>query len=293
MLPKPSKKPLPSRPAEKKEPFTTSTTSTRPKLAALDTNQDTLTFKTAKIGRGYPPPTTTTKENADPRPSQNQTRLCRLPGKVLQQLKRQREEGEKNKTASTVSSIRVEGGQEGAQLSFRAHLHKKVEVRREAVPPSLRASRLLSKKVEASHQGNAMQERKPAGVCGNVPSPKAPGGLYLPNPLHLLLPDNIVDFDTLPSISTPDEWEDPQQCAQYANDIYQHLLTSETAMVYRITPELMSQQTEIAARHRRVLLDWLVQVHVKFDLYPETLHICIDMIDRYLQVSEKQPQNCH
>ena len=35
---------------------------------------------------------------------------------------------------------------------------------------------------------------------------------------------------------------------------------------------------------RGILTDWLVQVHVRFRLMPETLFLCINIIDRFLSV---------
>ncbi len=33
---------------------------------------------------------------------------------------------------------------------------------------------------------------------------------------------------------------------------------------------------------RSILIDWLVEVHLKFKLLPETLFMTINLIDRYL-----------
>ncbi len=33
---------------------------------------------------------------------------------------------------------------------------------------------------------------------------------------------------------------------------------------------------------RAILIDWLVDVHLKFKLLPETLYLTVNMIDRYL-----------
>ena len=35
---------------------------------------------------------------------------------------------------------------------------------------------------------------------------------------------------------------------------------------------------------RRILVEWLVDVHLKFKLLPETLYICINLMDRYCQI---------
>lgn len=41
-------------------------------------------------------------------------------------------------------------------------------------------------------------------------------------------------------------------------------------------------QTEVKADMRRVLMDWLVQVHARFNMLPETLYLCVNYIDRFL-----------
>ena len=40
---------------------------------------------------------------------------------------------------------------------------------------------------------------------------------------------------------------------------------------------------------RGILIDWLVEVHMKFRLLPETLYLCINILDRYLN-KEKVPR---
>ena len=42
---------------------------------------------------------------------------------------------------------------------------------------------------------------------------------------------------------------------------------------------------------RRVLIDWLIQVHMKFKLKPETLFIAVNLIDRYTQHNQIPRKN--
>lgn len=42
---------------------------------------------------------------------------------------------------------------------------------------------------------------------------------------------------------------------------------------------------------RAILVDWLIEVHYKFKLNPETLFITISLIDRYLSVEQVKRQN--
>jgi hypothetical protein len=53
----------------------------------------------------------------------------------------------------------------------------------------------------------------------------------------------------------------------------------------------LSNQTEINSKMRKVLIDWLVEVHLKFNLLPETLFIAVNLIDRYCQNNHIQRSN--
>ena len=46
-------------------------------------------------------------------------------------------------------------------------------------------------------------------------------------------------------------------------------------------PHYMEIQTEIQWSMRSVLMDWLVQVHNRFSLLPETLFLTVNYIDRF------------
>lgn len=47
-------------------------------------------------------------------------------------------------------------------------------------------------------------------------------------------------------------------------------------------PHYMETQTEVHWSMRSVLMDWLVQVHERFGLLPETLFLTVNYIDRFL-----------
>lgn len=44
----------------------------------------------------------------------------------------------------------------------------------------------------------------------------------------------------------------------------------------------MDSQPEINTSMRAILVDWLVDVHNKFELSPETFYLTINIIDRFL-----------
>jgi len=91
-----------------------------------------------------------------------------------------------------------------------------------------------------------------------------------------MLKENINDIDK-------DDHDNPQLVSEYVNDIYAYLRQLETR--YPIRSQHLVQQAEINGRMRGILIDWLVQVHLRFHLLQETLYLTVAIIDRYLQVS--------
>ncbi|KAL3065957.1 hypothetical protein OYC64_015990 [Pagothenia borchgrevinki] len=73
----------------------------------------------------------------------------------------------------------------------------------------------------------------------------------------------------------------PQLCSEYVKDIYSYLHVLEVEQAVR--PNYM-QHYEITERMRAVLVDWLVQVHSRFQLLQETLYLTVAVLDRFLQV---------
>jgi len=63
------------------------------------------------------------------------------------------------------------------------------------------------------------------------------------------------------------------------------LLTLRDQQIHYLpNPHYMDIQTEIQWSMRSVLMDWLVQVHQRFHLLPETLFLTVNYIDRFLSV---------
>ena len=48
----------------------------------------------------------------------------------------------------------------------------------------------------------------------------------------------------------------------------------------------MSNQSDINHRMRAILIDWLIDVHLKYRLLPQTMYIAVNLIDRYLAKAE-------
>ena len=46
----------------------------------------------------------------------------------------------------------------------------------------------------------------------------------------------------------------------------------------------MEYQNDINEKMRRILIDWLIDVHLKFKLVLETLYLTVNLIDHYLEI---------
>ena len=71
-----------------------------------------------------------------------------------------------------------------------------------------------------------------------------------------------------------------QNADEYFDDICYELFKNEDQ--YLVDPQYMSNQTDINHKMRAILIDWLIDVHLKYKLLPQTLYITIHLIDRYL-----------
>ncbi|KAM4080389.1 hypothetical protein ACJW30_11G012200 [Castanea mollissima] len=94
----------------------------------------------------------------------------------------------------------------------------------------------------------------------------------------------VMKLEKLPSI---DDNCNQLEVAEYVDEIYQYYWVAEAQ-----NPSMenyMSIQTDITAHMRGILINWLIEVHFKFDLMQETLYLMVTLLDRYLsQASVKK-----
>ena len=74
---------------------------------------------------------------------------------------------------------------------------------------------------------------------------------------------------------------DMQYAKEYQKEIFSYLISLERKII--INPNYISFQKEISEKMREILIDWIIKVHLKFNLSNETLFLTIILIDRYLQ----------
>lgn len=86
--------------------------------------------------------------------------------------------------------------------------------------------------------------------------------------------DSIVDIDC-------GDLKDTLAVVEYIDDIYAYYKKSESSGC--VSPTYMDRQSDINEKMRAILIDWLIEVHYKFELMDETLFLAINLIDRFLE----------
>jgi hypothetical protein len=72
---------------------------------------------------------------------------------------------------------------------------------------------------------------------------------------------------------------DPQQVVDVVTSCLQNMLAIEKQTMPSVRC-LTALQTEVNERMRQIMIGWLVEVHLKFKLMPETLFIAVNLVDR-------------
>ncbi|KAJ7158817.1 cyclin [Mycena filopes] len=73
---------------------------------------------------------------------------------------------------------------------------------------------------------------------------------------------------------------DTTMVSEYAEDIFEYMSELEEKMMPGA--DYMDHQNEITWAMRQTLVDWLLQVHLRYHMLPETLWIAVNIVDRFL-----------
>lgn len=103
--------------------------------------------------------------------------------------------------------------------------------------------------------------------------------------------ENARDYlKTLMAAETPvteldsfdkEQLNNPQYIVPYVDEIMEHLRETEEKYAPKFGA-MIKAQTDINEKMRAILVDWLIDVHLKFKLLPETFYLTVNIIDRYL-----------
>ncbi|XP_028805321.1 G2/mitotic-specific cyclin S13-7 [Neltuma alba] len=131
-------------------------------------------------------------------------------------------------------------------------------------------------KVINSKQNSTKKNVKTLSAILSARSKAACGRTYKPK-------DQVLDVDA-------SDVDNELAAVEYIDELYKFYKFAESdSRVY----DYMGSQPDVNAKMRAILVDWLIEVHRKFELMPETLHLTINIVDRFLSlkaVSRKELQ---
>ena len=90
------------------------------------------------------------------------------------------------------------------------------------------------------------------------------------------------------------ELRNPQMVSELAQEIYTTMREQELAL--KIEPDYLSRvqiPTEVKDTSRAFLVEWIIDVHRKFRLLPETLYVTVFLIDRFLSLKQIKKSQLH
>ncbi|KAG8083065.1 hypothetical protein GUJ93_ZPchr0014g47684 [Zizania palustris] len=86
--------------------------------------------------------------------------------------------------------------------------------------------------------------------------------------------ESVMDIDSVDS-------GNPLAATEYVEEMYKFYRENEGKSC--VQPDYMSNQEDINEKMRAILIDWLIEVHYKFELMDETLFLTVNIIDRFLE----------
>jgi G2/mitotic-specific cyclin 1/2 len=87
------------------------------------------------------------------------------------------------------------------------------------------------------------------------------------------LPPDVEDLDK-------EDVDDPLMVSEYVHEIFDYLREIEAETM--ANKDYMENQPDLEWKMRGILVDWLLEVHTRFRLLPETLFLAVNIIDRFL-----------
>lgn len=114
----------------------------------------------------------------------------------------------------------------------------------------------VAKKKKKKYTTTALLTARSKAACGLSSKPKEP----------------VVDIDA-------SDVDNELAVVEYIEDIYTFYKDAENECRPH---DYMESQPEINEKMRSILVDWLIEVHNRFELMPETLYLTINLVDRFL-----------
>lgn len=90
------------------------------------------------------------------------------------------------------------------------------------------------------------------------------------------------------------ELRDPQMVAELATEVYKNMRLIETKL--KVDANYLTKvqnPSEVKDTSRAFLIEWIIDVHRKFRLLPETLYVTVFILDRFLSLKSIKKSQLH
>ncbi|VEU43022.1 unnamed protein product [Pseudo-nitzschia multistriata] len=149
--------------------------------------------------------------------------------------------------------------------------------------PDTEVVRSEPKASEEASSGNDCSEAKPPAPVNAVEKDdvirskdlSTADGIFSNSSYQNGVPDDIDARDA----------HDPLSVTDYVADMYEHFRSKEemcSVDYMYMGSAVHGKQPNINESMRCILVDWLIEVHYKFKLFPETLYLTVNVLDRFL-----------
>lgn len=163
-----------------------------------------------------------------------------------------------------------------------------------------------NKKAEPKRTGSGLNKRKTSSTSSAMIKEETPAEDEQPSRKKIHIEDPTMEVEatqeeapvaapvravTPPAEEQPEDLDredldDPLMVAEYVVEIFEYLKKLEVAT--RPNADYMNDQEDLEWKMRGILVDWLIEVHTRFHLLPETLFLAVNIIDRFLSTKVVQ-----
>lgn len=141
---------------------------------------------------------------------------------------------------------------------------------------------LKTKKLEKNYEVNSVINESIEIKSSSLTSWNQQNSLQM---MPLLVHPNVPLFQlNLTDFKFQSEQDYTSCCGEYINEIYFNLLQDEKNLKKKPIYGYMAMQDDINTQMRAILLDWLIEVHLRFRLRPQTMFQTVWIIDTYLSM---------
>lgn len=158
---------------------------------------------------------------------------------------------------------------------------RRASASRRPTSASTRSTRRTSKPEVHDHDNQHVSKKRRTSSVGpdEKPLPLQERRVVLEEHMEEVREHAVVEEIKWDDLDKEDE-ADPLMVSEYVVEIFGYLRQLE--MQTMPNPNYIDMQKDLAWKMRGILMDWLIQVHARFRLLPETLFLAVNVIDRFL-----------